>query len=239
MALMPLLLFPAAFFAAPAVIQECDRVEVIAPEEAAGLRVARIVCGSKPKLEVLFGIKSRVRVRICADMRCWRSGSRRPAYISAALVSDEEILTQPPGSLRKIEDLEGTLVHELVHLLIRRVAGRNCPRWLDEGLALWLSGQRAVGEADLPRSEGELARIEKRLRSGKTTREQLLKDYAICRLLVKKLVDQVGEQALVRALSGLKRAANPLDLPVKEKPLRSRLFSRSSTHPSRQPRSAE
>lgn len=230
MALAPLILLPAALLAmpfgaaAPAVVQECQRVEVIGPEEETAVRIAKIICGRKRDLDVLFGVKSRVRVRICADMHCWRTGSGRPGYISAALVGDGEILTQPARSLAKLEDLEGTLAHELVHLLIRRVAGRNCPRWLDEGLALWLSGQSVAGEAVLPRDERELARLEERLRSGKTTRERLQEDYAVCRLLVKNLVGQVGETALVRALSGLKRAASPLDLTVRGKTLRLHLF---------------
>ena len=217
MAMMPLLMLLAA---APVVVHQCDRVEVIGPEEKTAVRIAKIVCGRKKNLDALFGVKSRVRVRVCGDMQCWRKRSGRPWYISAALVGDEEILTQPARSLEKLENLEGTLVHELVHLLIRKLAGRNCPRWLDEGLAQWLAGQKVLRVSTLPADEKELAGLEKRLGSQKTSREQLEKDYAACRLLVKKLVGLVGEKTLVRALAGLKTTRNPLDLPVNGKALR-------------------
>ena len=218
---MPFLMLLAA---APVVVHQCDRVEVIGPEEETAVRIAKIVCGRKKDLEALFGVKSRVRVRVCGDMQCWRKRSGRPGYISAALVGDEEILTQPARSLQKLENLEGTLAHELVHLLIRKLAGRNCPRWLDEGLAQWLAGQKVLRDSTLPVDEKELAGLEKRLGSPITPRDQLEKDYAACRLLVMKLVGLAGEKTLVRALSGLKTTKNPLDLPVNGKALRLLLF---------------
>ena len=127
MAVMPLLMLLAA---APVVVHQCDRVEVIGPEEKTAVRIAKIVCGRKKNLDALFGVKSRVRVRVCGDMQCWRKRSGRPWYISAALVGDEEILTQPARSLEKLENLEGTLVHELVNPQAGRtqlppVAGRG------------------------------------------------------------------------------------------------------------------
>jgi hypothetical protein len=139
-------------------------------------------------------------------------------------VADEEILTQPARSLEKLDDLDGTLAHELVHLLIRKTAGRNCPRWLDEGLAQWLSGQKSPAESSRPENEKELSALEQRLKSAKTTRDQLKRDYAACRSLVKHLVEQVGEKALVRSLSGLKKIPSALDLDVKGRSLRSLLF---------------
>jgi hypothetical protein len=209
--------------AEPVVVDHCNGVEVIGPEETAG-RIARIICGRKGKLDLLFGMKSRVRVKICEDMECWRRSSGRPWYIVAALVGEAEILTQPPGSLQKVDDLGGVLAHELVHLLIRKAAGRNCPRWLDEGLAQWLSGQKSLAESRRPKNEKELSDLERRLKSPKTTRDQLERDYASCRSLVKMLVEQVGEKALVRSLSGLKKIPAALDLEVRGLSLRSLLF---------------
>jgi len=207
-----------------AVIDHCDGVEVIGPEETAE-RIAGIICAKKENLEALFETRSRIRVRICGDMECWRRRSGRPWYISAALVGEEEILTQPARSLEKLDDLEGTLAHELVHLLIRKAAGRNCPRWLDEGLAQYLSGQRSLAESRRPGNQQELAALEQRLKSAKTTRDQLKLDYAGCRSLVKMLVERVGEKNLVRSMSGLKKVPDPLDLEVKGHSLRYWLFA--------------
>jgi len=206
-----------------ALFNQCDGVEVIGPEETAE-KISRIICAKKQSLDAIFETKSRVRVRICGDMECWRRGSGRPWYIVAALVGEEEILTQPGRSLEKVDDLGGVLAHELVHLLIRKTAGRNCPRWLDEGLAQWLSGQKSPAESSRPGNRKELAALEQRLKSSRTTRDQLERDYGACRLLVKQLVERVGAKVLVRSLAGLKKIPDPLDLPVEANSLGSLLF---------------
>ncbi len=46
-------------------------------------------------------------------------------------------------------DLQATLEHELCHLLIHNMTGPDVPRWLDEGIAQWVSG----GMADIMNPE--------------------------------------------------------------------------------------
>lgn len=51
------------------------------------------------------------------------------------------IYLQPPATLRRLGILEQTLSHEFIHFLVWKTAGHNCPVWLNEGLALNLSGE--------------------------------------------------------------------------------------------------
>lgn len=51
------------------------------------------------------------------------------------------IVLKSPSFSHDIETCHRTAVHELVHLMIARKSGVNVPRWLNEGLALMLSGE--------------------------------------------------------------------------------------------------
>lgn len=52
------------------------------------------------------------------------------------------MVVKSPRWGREGKDFSGVLVHELVHLLIHeKVRGRPVPRWLDEGLAIFYSGE--------------------------------------------------------------------------------------------------
>jgi hypothetical protein len=219
-------------YAASALIEECQRVEVIAEDagqEHMARKVAQAVCRRMRELGPLFGGfgRSPVRVRICADMETYRKRTGRPWYLAAVVLGDE-IVTQPARSLVKLDDLEGTLAHELVHLLVRRVAGRNCPRWLDEGLAQWLAGQKSGlldgSTLELPGNPAQLELLENRLASGKSTRQQMKQDYRTCLGLVDRLIGQVGKTTLVGALGGLKERPDPLTLPLGGKPLGTWIF---------------
>jgi hypothetical protein len=216
----------------PARIPACESVTVTVEDRtghALAGRVGKIACDRTRRLLAIFGPRARgeVRVRILADMDSWRTVSRRPWYLAAALVG-EEIVTQPPGSLRRIENLESVIAHEIVHLMIRRTTGRACPRWLEEGLAQWLSGQKAglqdVPTGEMPADAAAIDALELRLRTPGSSRKRLERDYAICLALTDRLIRQVGTKRLVRALPGLRRVSHPLDLELEGKRLRERLF---------------
>jgi hypothetical protein len=218
----------------PSVVQECDQVRVYLEDGAeldAGERVARACCRSVRHLRKVFDTRASgvIRVRVLADMQAWRDKTNHPWYVGAALVGDE-IVTQPASSLRRLENLEKMLTHELAHLFIRRSAGRNCPRWLDEGLSQWLAGQnpKASGnpEPAQPKNEKQLQELEGRMTSKATSRTQLERDYRTCLSMVRKLVKHVGIHGLLRALPGLKDVKDPLDLVVEGRTLRVRTFSR-------------
>jgi len=61
------------------------------------------------------------------------------------------IVLKSPSFSGNINALHRTAVHELVHLMIAKKAGRGVPRWLNEGLAQFLSGE-GQGKALMPLS---------------------------------------------------------------------------------------
>jgi hypothetical protein len=60
---------------------------------------------------------------------------------SGAVTKDNRIEIQPIEALRKRRILETTLRHELAHIFIHAVSRKPIPRWLDEGVAIHLSGE--------------------------------------------------------------------------------------------------
>lgn len=66
----------------------------------------------------------------------FRDITRGPSWVSG--VYDGRIRVPVKGALDQVDDLERVLAHEYVHALIRGVAGRGVPAWVNEGLAVVL-----------------------------------------------------------------------------------------------------
>ena len=81
----------------------------------------------------------------------FRDITRSPDW--AAALYDGRIRVPMRGALDNAIELERVLTHELTHALVRGVAARNVPTWLNEGLAvLFEPDGRAWAEAELPRA---------------------------------------------------------------------------------------
>ncbi len=222
-----LLLLAAGSIPTAAPLQPCDRIEIRieAPgEREFGRELGAAVCAARRRFEAAFGrrLRQRVSIRVLGDMERWRRVSGHPWYIAAALVG-EAIVSQPPRSLRRLADPARPLVHELAHLFIRRAAGRGCARWLDEGLAQWLAGDRRRGR--VPADAAALVALERRLGAAAGSRAGRRRDYAAARALVGKLVRRVGLKALLAALPRLRRQADPLALEIGGRPLGTWLYA--------------
>lgn len=218
--------------AAPVVVDCCAGVEAVAgspAQEKAAHEFCKLACLKISSFEHLFGLQRgrTITIHVCSDMRDFYKRCKRPWFVGAALV-DDEIVTQPVRSLRKIENHEALVTHELVHWIVRRAAGRGCPRWLDEGLAQWLAGQKsglsAAHACSLPRNGEDLRRLDGKLGARDLGRKDLKRAYLTSLLLVDRLISAVGFIKLVAALPQLKTVSDPWQVRIVGKSLGKLIF---------------
>ena len=108
--------------------------------------------------------------------------------------------------------LEGTMKHELCHLVLHRhLRGRDIPKWLDEGIAQWVSG----GIIEIMRSRKETrltqATLGRRIIPVRALterfpgdREALLLAYEESRSLVAYMIDKHGLDGVLKILASMR-----------------------------------
>ncbi|HKR13422.1 MAG TPA: SpoIID/LytB domain-containing protein [Pyrinomonadaceae bacterium] len=119
---------------------------------------------------------------------------------AAAATRDNRIELQPLTLLKKRRILETTLRHELVHVIVDSLGGGQTPRWLTEGMALYVAGEGTM----LPRN-GENERLtpealEQKLASVRTAAE-MQNAYAAAYHALRQLVRAEGEQRVWQRLA--------------------------------------
>jgi hypothetical protein len=127
------------------------------------------------------------------------------------VVLDLSRLDQRPG------DLYATLKHEYAHLLLHRaIDGRRLPRWLDEGVAQWVSDGWSeylpeVRNALLPQAAaaGRLFWLDDLAGPFPVDRQGLQLAYEQSRSFVNYLVRRFGEASLRALLQSLASGAGP------------------------------
>lgn len=119
---------------------------------------------------------------------------------AAAATRGATIELQPLEVLKRRRILETTLRHELVHKLVEMVGGDRTPRWLSEGLALYLAGEGPLLERFIPRVKPAIGELEKTI-AGSHTQEEMRMAYAAAYAEVRRLIAKDGERAVWRLVA--------------------------------------
>ncbi len=119
---------------------------------------------------------------------------------AAAATRNNRIELQPLPLLKKRRILETTVRHELVHAVVDSIGGGRSPRWLTEGLALYVAGEGTmlprVPENQTPAPET----LDQKLASARTATE-MQTAYAAAYNVVRQLIRAEGEQRVWKRLA--------------------------------------
>jgi stage II sporulation protein D len=117
-----------------------------------------------------------------------------PAWAAAA-TRNNRIELQPVSLLKQRGILETTLRHELVHVMIDSAGGNQTPRWLAEGLALYVSGEGKLFERYAKGPVLSPDDLERKLASAKSA-DEMKAAYAAAYKTVRDLIRVEGENKL-------------------------------------------
>ena len=119
-------------------------------------------------------------------------------------VYDGKIRVPVQGALKNLREFERVVTHEFTHALVKTIAPRGVPQWLNEGLAMYFEGSdmsKQVAFAAAVESKHSMVRLE-------TTFAGMDKDaatlaYAQSATAVRALMDEAGAPAIVGVLGDL------------------------------------
>lgn len=86
-----------------------------------------------------------VRVETFGTTADFIRAAKQPGW-TAASTDGVSIALQPLSTLERKRILVSTLRHELAHLAIHRVRSPGIPRWFEEGMVLYLTGEQMTGD---------------------------------------------------------------------------------------------
>lgn len=127
------------------------RLSVMAPTPELGAEVRQVVNETADRLEKLTGgAPAKIKVIVAATGKDFSRRARRlggPSWAAGLAVPRSGlILVRSPGQLTRPGEFRFLLIHELVHLYLAAGLGsKRPPRWLEEGLAMYASGQSGWG----------------------------------------------------------------------------------------------
>lgn len=155
----------------------------------------------------LFTYPNDVITVILYTQEQFRDITRSPSW-SAGLY-DGRIRVPMRGALNNPEELERVLTHEFTHALVRSVAPRGVPTWLNEGLAvLFESVDLAEAEALVREAPALIPLAELHGSFDKLSPAQAKLAYAQSALAARALIDRAGTPALINLLTDVAAGAS-------------------------------
>jgi stage II sporulation protein D len=134
------------------------------------------------------------RLKVYSTVAAFRNSTGEPGWVAAS-TRGRTIQLQPPDVLQQAGTLDGTLRHELLHMLIESHARPGTPLWFREGLVLYLSEPNVEVRAE--DASLDTAALEKTMRSP-ASEEQLRQAYAEAHARVAQLAREHGKETLLR-----------------------------------------
>jgi len=133
------------------------------------------------------------KLKVYPTVAAFRDATGEPGWVAAS-TRGRTIRLQPTDVLRDAGRLEGTLRHELLHMLVESHAKPGTPLWFREGLVLYLSQP-----GDTPKHTGSFESIDainKALRNP-TNEQEMRLAYAEAQARVSRLVAQKGRAEVI------------------------------------------
>jgi tetratricopeptide (TPR) repeat protein len=129
----------------------------------------------------------------------FRDITRSPSWAAAAY--DGTIRVPMRGALDNVAELDRILAHEFTHALVRTLAPRGGPVWLNEGLATAVdSGDLGWAEASVKTTPAVVPLKALQSGFGRFTGEQAQLAYATSALAVRRLLHEAGGFAIANLL---------------------------------------
>lgn len=147
------------------------------------LEAERSRLGSRARL-----LPARIHVRAHSTTEEFIRATGHPGWVSGSN-DGRRIDLQPLRILASRDILHSTLHHELLHLVVHRLRARGVPDWYEEGMILYLTGERVLLPAAIPADSSTAA-----------ARARMEQSYAKARERVAELVRRRGEGALWEVL---------------------------------------
>jgi tetratricopeptide (TPR) repeat protein len=124
---------------------------------------------------------------------------------------DGQIRLPVKGALQNLPEFDRILTHELTHAMLRSVASRNLPAWLNEGLAMYFEGyDRAAVEKALATYRLFVPLSALRNSFGRLNERQATVAYAESFYAAAVLVERVGTTGIGQLLQDLD-SGQPID----------------------------